>query len=148
MKKYKSDLKRFEIKANKTDFQNTKITSSQNAYDVIKNFYSSDIEVYESFFILLLNKANNTIGYAKISQGGIIGTVIDIKIIAKYCIDSLASNVIFAHNHPSGNKTPSNEDMEITRRTKEALKILEVSVLDHLILTDTDYYSFADNGAL
>ena len=74
--------------------------------------------IYESVFILLLNRHNNTIGYAKISQGGVTGTVIDVKIIAKYIIDSLASGLILAHNHPSGNTRASSEDINITNKVK------------------------------
>ncbi len=140
----------FTIKKNTAEqqFETVKISSSKNCYDYIKQFYGDDIEVWESFFILLLNRNANTIGYAKISQGGIAGTVVDVKIIAKYCIDSLASACVLAHNHPSGNLQPSGEDISITRKVKEALKLLDVQVLDHVILTTEGYYSFADNGIL
>jgi DNA repair protein RadC len=79
-----------------------KITSSETAYNVIRQFWHDDIEIYESFFVLLLNRANVTIGWAKISQGGITGTIADPKLILKYAVDSLASGIILAHNHPSG----------------------------------------------
>ena len=136
----------FEIKKNPTEFPQIKIKSSKDAYDVIKQYYSDDIAVYESFFILLVNRANTTIGYAKISQGGICGTVVDIKMIAKYCVDTLASGVILAHNHPSGNLTPSNLDCVLTNKIVKALGLLEVSVLDHLILTEYSYMSFKDES--
>ena len=150
MKNYKSLIKErvLQVKESDSSFQKAKITSSKNAYDYIKQFYKDDISIYESFFILLLNRSNNTIGYAKISQGGIVGTVVDIKIIAKYAIDTLSSGVILAHNHPSGRKQPSDADKDITDKIKQGLKLFEVNVIDHLILTEEDYYSFADNGIL
>lgn len=140
--------KLFELKANKTDFPRVKITSSRDAADFIRQFYSDDIEIYESFFLLLLNRANVTIGYAKISQGGITGTVVDIKIIAKYAVDSLASGVILSHNHPSGNLAPSQADEKFTKQAINALQLLEVKVVDHVILTADNYYSFMDNGQI
>ncbi len=139
-----------ELKAKKTpsNFEKVKIISSNDAFKVIKQFYFDDIDIFESFFILCLNRNNQTIAYAKISQGGLAGTVVDIKLIAKYAIDCLASGVILAHNHPSGDLKPSNEDLAITKRIKEGLKILDISVLDHLILTSQGYLSFGDEGIL
>lgn len=139
-----------ELKAKKTpsNFEKVKIVSSKDAFNVIKQFYFDDIDIFESFFILCLNRNNQTIAYAKISQGGVTGTVVDIKLIAKYAIDCLASGVILAHNHPSGNLKASPEDLAITKKVKEGLKILDIQVLDHLILTSQGYLSFGDEGIL
>lgn len=136
------------VKESDSEFERVKITSSKVAYDIIKNFYHEDIEIYESFFILILNHANQTIGYAKISQGGICSTVVDVKIVAKYCIDTLASAVILAHNHPTGNLNPSIQDKNITNKLKKALAYIDTEVIDHLILTKNGYYSFADEGII
>jgi DNA repair protein RadC len=126
-----------------------KITSSQDAYNIIRQFWHDDIEIYESFFILLLNRANITIGWAKISQGGITGTVVDPKLIMKYAIDSLASGIILAHNHPSGNLQFSQPDKDITEKIKKAAAYIDTKVLDHLILSpDNNYFSFLDEGIL
>lgn len=138
----------FTIKKNQTEFQNVKITSSKVAHEVISQYYGDDIDVFESFFILLVDRKNTTTGYAKISQGGIAGTVVDIKIIAKYAVDSLASGVILAHNHPSGNLNPSDADKQITKKIKQALQLLDVQVLDHLILTSNGYLSFTDENLM
>jgi DNA repair protein RadC len=138
----------YELKKIQTDFPKKKILSSVISAEFIKQFYSDDIEIFESFFILLLNRQNQTIGYAKISQGGITGTVVDTKIIAKYVVDSLASAVILAHNHPSGTLKPSQADITITNKIKTALGFLDANVLDHIILTHDGYYSFADNSIL
>ena len=148
MKKYKTTISEYSLKYTKTDIQKTKITTSESASKVIRKFYFDDINIYESFFILLLNRANNTTGFAKISQGGTAGTVVDIKIIAKYAVDSLSSAVIICHNHPSGNKQPSDADLNITKRIKDALLLLDIKLIDHIIITENDFYSFADNGNL
>lgn len=124
------------------------VTSSQIGYDIIRKFYSDDIEIYESFFILLLNRSNTCIGFAKISQGGCVGTVIDVKIISKFVVDTFATGIILAHNHPSGNISPSPQDIALTKRIKEAMNIFDVRVIDHLILGNNSYYSMADEGVL
>ena len=138
----------YGLKKLQSDFPKEKITSSKKSFEFIKQFYSDDISIYESVFILLLNKNNTTIGYAKISQGGITGSVVDIKLIAKYVVDSLASSVILAHNHPSGNLQPSQPDKDITNKVKESLKLLDSILLDHIIITEDGYYSFADEKNL
>jgi DNA repair protein RadC len=138
----------YELRKNQTDFPKTKIINSFTSTEFIRQFYSDDIEIYESFFLLLLNNQNQTLGYAKISQGGITGTVVDVRIVAKYVVDSLATGIILAHNHPSGNLTPSSQDIDITKKIKEAMKLFDVTVLDHIILTVDNFYSFADNGII
>ncbi len=139
-------IKYLELKKNKTDFPREKITCSKVASKFIRGFYNEDISIFESFFILLLDNSNHTIGYAKISQGGITGTVVDVRIVAKYAIDSLATSIILAHNHPSGTLKPSRADIAITEKLKKALQLLDVKVLEHIILTENSYYSFMDNG--
>ena len=142
------NLKKYSLVSEKTDLETVVITSSKDANQFIRNFYHADLDIYESFFILLLNRANRAVGYAKISQGGITGTVVDVKIIAKICLDSLCSNVILAHNHPSGTSRPSDADITITNKIKEALLLIECDVFDHIIITEDSYYSFADEGTL
>ena len=134
-------MKKFELKCSDSEFKSVKITNGDDSFNVIRNFYSDDIEIFESCFILLLNNSNNTIGYAKISQGGITGTVVDIRIIAKYAIDSLATGVIFAHNHPSGNLKASEQDLLMTKKIKEGLKTLDINLIDSLIITSNGYTS-------
>lgn len=141
-------IKLYELKKLQTEFPAKTITSSQDAADFIRQFYGDDLEIFESVFILLLNRANNTIGYAKISQGGISGTVVDVRIICKYAVDSLATSVILAHNHPSGNLKSSNADIAITKKTEQALKILDITLLDHIILSADSYKSLADSGEM
>lgn len=142
------NLEQITLKKDPTNFERIKITSSKSAADYIRQFYGDDIEIFESFFILLLNRQNETIGYAKISQGGVTGTNVDAKIILKYVVDTLASGVIIAHNHPSGGLTPSGQDDNITSKIKSAVTLVDSTLLDHVILTRDNYYSYADNSKL
>lgn len=136
------------LKKERNAFESVQIKNSKDTEKFTRQFYSDDIGIYESFFILLLNRNHKTIGYSKISQGGICGTVVDVKIICKYVVDTLASNIILVHNHPSGVLRPSNEDLLITDKIKKALKIFDCKLLDHIILTEDSYYSFIDNQNL
>lgn len=126
--------------------EKSKIGSSGDAYDVIKSDLM-DIP-HEEFWILMLNRANRVIKKSQISQGGVSGTVADPKIIFKMALEELASGVILAHNHPSGNLTASQADKDLTKKLKEAGKLLDIQVLDHLIIAGQKYLSFADEGLL
>jgi DNA repair protein RadC len=136
------------LKKEPSIFENKKLKSSKECADFIRQFYGDDISIFESFFLLCLNRSNTTISYAKISQGGVTGTVVDNSIILKYVVDSLATGIIIAHNHPSGNLKPSEADIRVTKDLQILLKILKVNLLDHIILTEDSYYSFLDNDAL
>lgn len=142
------NIEKITLKKDPTDFQRVKINGSQDSADYIRQFYEGDIEIFESFFILLLNRQNKTIGYAKISQGGVAGTVVDAKIVIKYIVDTLASGVILCHNHPSGNLAPSTDDINLTEKLVKAVKLVDSKVLDHIILTSDNFYSFADSGLI
>jgi len=103
---------------------------------------------HEEFWILFLNRSNKVINRLKLSQGGISGTVTDVRMIMKKAIENLASGIIVCHNHPSGNLSPSESDTRITQKIKEAGNLMDIQLLDHLIISDKDFYSFADNGLL
>jgi len=106
------------------------------------------IEYFEEFKILLLNRANFVLGIYTVSKGGIAGTIVDSKVIFGVALKAAASGLIVAHNHPSGNLKPSSNDIEITKSLVAAGKILDVKVLDHIIVANTGYFSFADEGML
>ena len=148
MKTYKTNIDQLTLKRIPTEFKKVKIASSLDAQSYARNFFSDDLTIYESFFLILLNNSNNTIGYVKISQGGITGTVVDTKIIAKYAVECLASAVLLVHNHPSGALKPSQADIQVTKKIKETLSLFDCKVLDHIILTETNYFSFGDEGIL
>lgn len=138
----------YTLKAEKREFEQVKIISAENAVAYARNFYHDGILIYESSFIILLNSANKAIGYAKISQGGVCQAVVDTKIVAKYAVDTLASGIILIHNHPSGNKRPSNEDRRMSENLKSILNILGVKLLDSIILSDDSYLSMMDEGLI
>lgn len=127
-----------------------KVTCSEDAYKAFLRTWAEDtIEHHESFKMMLLNRANCVLGIVVISVGGLSGTVIDIRQIFQAAINSNSSSIIAAHNHPSGNRQPSDADIKITKKISEAGKILDIKVLDHLILTqDEGYFSFADEGLI
>ncbi len=101
---------------------------------------------HEEFWLLMLNRANRVIGRSRISQGGLTGTVIDTRIILKNAIDQLASAIIVCHNHPSGNTQPSDSDIEITVKIRDAARLLDIRLLDHLVIGEKSYLSFADEA--
>ncbi|MBR5331949.1 MAG: DNA repair protein RadC [Muribaculaceae bacterium] len=103
---------------------------------------------YEEFWVLYLSRSNRVIYEECMSKGGVSGTVTDVRLILKRAIELLASGIILVHNHPSGNLRPSPDDDRITTKAKEAAKLLDINVLDHLIITPTDYFSYNDNGRL
>ncbi len=126
--------------------QRARVTCSRDAYnEMIPHLMDKP---HEEFWILLMNRANEILRPVQISAGGVSGTVADPKIIFKQAIEHLASSMILLHNHPSGNLTPSQADKDLTRKLKDAGKLLDIPVLDHLIFTDKAYYSFADEGIL
>ena len=102
----------------------------------------------EEVKILLLNRSNKVLGIYSLAKGGITSCVVDVRIILSVALKSLATGLILVHNHPSGNLKPSNEDIKITNRLKEACKLLEIVLLDHLIISKDNYFSFADEGIL
>jgi DNA repair protein RadC len=103
---------------------------------------------HEEFWALYLDRANNLIDKSRISQGGISGTVIDVRIIMKQAIEKLASSIVLLHNHPSGNLKPSQADIDITKKAASAAILLDMKVIDHLIIADRKFMSFADDGLL
>lgn len=103
---------------------------------------------YEEFWVLHLSRSNRVIARECVSRGGTAGTVVDTKLILKSAINKLASSLILVHNHPSGTLRPSIEDDNITRRIKEAAKLLDMRLLDHVIIASTGYYSYNDEGRL
>jgi DNA repair protein RadC len=126
-----------------------KITISQDAFKVLKTHWNHEtIEFIETFKVVLLNRANRVLGIIDISTGGISGTLADPKVIFVAALKSAASSIVLAHNHPSGNLTPSQADINLTRKLKTAGEYLDIAVVDHLILTSESYFRFADDGIM
>lgn len=126
-----------------------KIVSSEDAYKYLLPTYKEGTIFYKEYFkVLFLNQANQVLGYTLISEGGITDTTVDVRIILQAALLTNSVALILAHNHPSGNLKPSRQDMDITKQVKEAARLMRISVIDHLILTNAGYYSFADEGEL
>lgn len=126
-----------------------KISTSRDARDVFMGMWdNTKLELMEQFKVMLTNRANKVLGIFELSTGGVSGTVVDPKLIFAAAIKGIASGLILCHNHPSGNLQPSQADIDLTRKIKEAGKLLEIQLLDHIILTSEEYYSFADEGLL
>lgn len=123
-----------------------KVGGSRDAFELLK---SDLLDIpHEEFWVILLNRANRVIKKYQISQGGVTGTVADPKIIFKAALEELASGIILAHNHPSGNLTASQADVDLTKKLAAGGRLLEIQVLDHLIIAGQKYFSFADEGLI
>ncbi len=123
-----------------------KITSSRMAFEVLYP-YVSDLQ-HEEFWVVFVDRGNRILGVENVSKGGVDGTLADARLIFRPALQHLASGVILCHNHPSGNVNPSQDDIDLTRKLRIAGKSLEIPVLDHIIIGNADFYSFADNGML
>jgi len=136
-------------KSNVKPSQRPKITGSKDAYQVFKESWdASKLELLEQFKAIFTNRANKVLGMLEVSTGGIAGTVADPRLIFVAALKAAASGIIISHNHPTGNLTPSQADIELTKKIKEAGKFLEIQLLDHIIMTSEGYFSFADEGLL
>jgi len=123
-----------------------KISSSGDAYNILYPEMSDLVK--EEFWILLLNRANHLLKKIRISEGGLAGTVADPKVIFKHALEHSASSIILAHNHPSNNLKPSQNDIDLTKKLVASGKLLEISVLDHLIIGSDTFFSFADESLI
>lgn len=149
MKQYKSTVPELSLKYKSGETKKVKISSSADINEYLNLLFNSDtIEYSEEFIAVFLNRANNTIGWSRISTGGVAGTVVDPKVVFSQALLCGASSIILAHNHPSGNLKPSQADIKLTKKLKQGGEYLDIQVLDHLIVTISGYYSFADQGMI
>ncbi len=149
MKKSVNHLNEITLEYTKRLFSNTGVKCSSDAANVAREIYgntNSKIDLKEYFFVICLNRANEIIGYHKISEGGVSQTVVDTRLIFATALKCLASGMILVHNHPSGNLKPSEIDKELTKKISQAGKLFDITVLDHIIITSESYHSFVDNG--
>lgn len=147
-KTYKAIMPEITLQYKKGEFKKFKVTEPEQVYEFMSELVKDKQFICECAYALYLNRANNTIGWQMISQGGLNQTVIDVRYVAKTALDCGASAVIIGHNHPSGEVVPSNQDVQITNRLKDALQLFTISLLDHIIIGDECFYSFADEGRL
>ena len=138
-----------ELTYKSTSKTRSKIYSSEDAYKYLLPTYKENTICYKEYFkVLFLNQSNQVLGYTLISEGGITDTTVDVRVILQAALLTNSVALVLAHNHPSGNPRPSGQDMDITKQVKDAARLMRITVTDHLILTDTGYYSFADEGQL
>uniref|UniRef100_UPI0040387711 JAB domain-containing protein n=1 Tax=Barnesiella intestinihominis TaxID=487174 RepID=UPI0040387711 len=138
----------FKLKAIKQKFSTRKITCVEDVVSIARRFYGDDIMIYESAFIILLNPVGSAIGYAKISQGGLQSTSVDVRIIAKYAIESLATSVILVHNHPSSECRPTGVDIKLAAALKKGLSLLHIQLYDSVIITENGHFSMREEGLI
>jgi len=125
---------------------NPKITGSKDVYDIMQPLLGS--LPHEEFWVLYLNNANKVLSKTQLSKGGITATLVDVRLLFKKAIEISAVAIIICHNHPSGKTEPSSQDKVLTKKIKEGGVSLDIKLLDHLIITEKSYFSFADNGKI
>lgn len=142
-------LPEITLKYKRGDIETIKVKSSQDIYDLLKKVYDADtIEYFESSIVIFLNNQNLTLGFMKISMGGMTGTVMDPRVIFSTALGCGATAIILSHNHPSGTLNPSDTDIKMTRKLRDCGQLLEIKVLDHIIVTNDGFYSFSDEGMI
>jgi len=149
MKEYKTNLPEITIKLKKGEVLNCQVKTSTDAVELLRKIWDMDtLPIYESVICVFFNNRNNTIGWFKVSQGGLSNSIVDNRLILSTALTCLASGIILAHNHPSGYTAPSDADYRITQKLYESSNIMDIKLLDHIILTEDSYYSFLDEGKL
>lgn len=141
---------RLIYKSNISAEKRAQVKTSKDAFSVFWEYWDKEtVEHHEEFKILLLNYKNVVLGIAEISKGGITSTIIDPRIVLQHALTAHATGIILGHNHPSGNPTPSESDVAITKKLVEAGKVMDIKVLDHIVICgDGTYYSLADEGRM
>lgn len=122
------------------------IKTSADAYEIFRTVLND--KPFEEFWIILVNRSNRVIRRHQVGEGGLTSSMADPRRIFKFAIDNLASGIILGHNHPSGNINPSESDIKLTKRLREGANLLDINILDHIIVGDDNYYSFADEGLI
>jgi len=141
-------LPEIKLRFNRSRFDLGQITKSEDAVQVLKRILGRQIETQEFMTAIFLNRANHPVGFYRHTMGGTGGTILDVKMICGLATKLLASNVILCHNHPSGNTKPSEADITVTRKLREALKTMDITLLDHIIVTRDGQFSMSDQGIL
>jgi len=142
-------IKEIKLSYSNNGVEAVKVTDSNSAYKILLDNWDKDtIQLQEEFKVLLLNQDNIVLGIYNLSKGGVSGTVVDVKLLLASAIKANASSIIIAHNHPSGNLKPSENDNRLTKKIKEACKLVDLSLLDHLIVTKDGFFSYSDSGII
>ena len=149
MKTFKSKLR--EVSAvYKTSpvVPNVKIGQSKDVAEYIRQVYPVEISIREAMIVLYLNQSNHTIGWSIASIGGLTATMVDVRLVLRDALLTQATNIVLIHNHPSSALIPSQADLSITQKVKKAAELMDIKLLDHLIISETSYYSFVDESKI
>jgi len=147
MKKYK--FPKIKVKVSVTKGDKVTITSPEKMVEVMRSIFDADTILWtEEVIMVCLNRANDVVGYYRVSSGGFSGTVLDPRVVMTIALNNASSSIILAHNHPSGNLRPSEGDKAITEKIKNACAFFDMKLLDHLIITDESYFSFNEGGLI
>jgi DNA repair protein RadC len=147
MKKY--NFPKIKVKVSVTKGDKVTITSPDKMVEVMRSIFDADTILWtEEVIMVCLNRANDVVGYYKVSSGGFSGTVLDPRVVMTIALNNASSSIILAHNHPSGNLKPSEGDKAITEKIKNACAFFDMKLLDHLIITDESYFSFNEGGLI
>jgi len=149
MKTFKSNLREVTAVYKTNDsVHNIKVSSSKDVNDFIRTIYPVEINIRESMLAVFLNNSNRTLGYSIASIGGITACLVDIRLVLRDALLTQSTSIILVHNHPSGSLKPSQADLAITEKIKKAAAHMDIKLLDHIIITEDDFYSFVDSGKL
>jgi DNA repair protein RadC len=143
------EVSEIKVSYSTTNTPKVKITSGDVAFELLLSLWDLDtIELQEEFKVLLLNRANEVLGIYPLSKGGITGTVVDSRLIFAVALKCNATGIILCHNHPSGTLKPSNTDITLTKSIKKCADFLDITLIDHLIITKNGFFSFLNEGKL
>ena len=144
-----NEVAEIKVSYKTTNTPKIKITTVNKAFEVLLSLWDLDtIELQEEFKVLLLNRANEVLGIYPLSKGGITGTVVDSRLIFAVALKCNATGILLCHNHPSGNLKPSDADITLTRSIKKCADFLDITLIDHLIITKNGFYSFSNEKLL
>lgn len=147
--KKKINFPKIKVKVTATKGDEVFISSPDDLPDMLRMLFNADtIEWTEEFLVVCLNRAHKVLGYYKVGAGGFSNVVCDPKVVLTVALQSAASSIILAHNHPSGNTNPSDSDVAVTEKIRKACSYLDINLLDHFIITNDSYYSFMERGRL
>ena len=147
--KQKSQVSEIQVSYTPNLLVDMSIKNSKKSFELMLNEWEQDkLQMQEEAKILLLNRNNNVLGIYSLAKGGLTSCVVDVRIILSIALKTLATGIILVHNHPSGNLKPSQADLDITKKLKQSCDLLDITFLDHLIITKDNYFSFADEGLI
>lgn len=147
--KQKSQVSEIQVSYTPNLLVDMSVKNSKKSFELILNEWELEtLQMQEEVKIILLNRSNKVLGIYSLAKGGLTSCIVDVRIILSIALKTLATGIILVHNHPSGNLKPSKADLDITKKLKNSCDLLDISLLDHLIITKDNYFSFADEGLI